>query len=620
MKNNVSSQKLIRVALLLFLDALSLAFSEISALVIYHGIDMRLGFGDLFMRELYNVLLFLPLAIIITVSVFSLFKIYESLWQFAGVHEYVLITVASFSSYIVSTAVRLALDLHSHLTCYFLSALIFTILVLVIRIAYRSIRKQRARHYTSEAERKILIIGAGEASSILIREFKSDRSCSVVAIIDDDPAKKNTYFSGVKIVGNRYVIPDAVEKYNPDEIVFAIPSASLKDKSDILDICKKTRCALKTLPGISDIISKGVSSASVIDIDVDDFLGREPITTDVDSIIDYVQNKVIIVTGGGGSIGSELCRQIASHSPKTLIIFDIYENSAYDIQNELKSAYPELHLVTLIGSVRDSSRLNWVFSKYKPDIVFHAAAHKHVPLMEESPIEAVKNNVFGTLSLVKASDENNVKRFIMISTDKAVRPTNIMGATKRICEMIIQTWDKRSETEFVAVRFGNVLGSNGSVIPLFKKQIAAGGPVTVTDPNITRFFMTIKEAVGLVLRAGAMAHGGEIFILDMGSPVKILDLAESVIRLSGHTPYTDIDIKFTGLRPGEKLYEELLMDEEGLQSTEDKLIHIGKPLCFDTEVFLSQLDQLKASTLIEGCDIKSEICKIVPIYNNSNLK
>ncbi len=619
MKNTVSGQKLVRIAILLFLDALSLTFSEISSLVIYHGVDMNLGFGDKFMQELYNVLLFLPLAIIITISVFSLFKIYESLWQFAGVHEYVLIAVASFSSYIVSTAVRLSLNLHSHLTCYVLSGLIFTICVLTIRIAYRTVRKKRSQHYTSQTHRKALIIGAGEASAILIRELKSDRRCNIVAIIDDDASKKNTYFNGIKIIGNRYVIPEAVERYEPDEIIFAIPSASLKDKSDILDICKKTRCALKTLPGISDIISKGVSSTSVIDIDMDDFLGREPVTTDVEAIIEYVRGKVILVTGGGGSIGSELCRQIASHEPKALIIFDIYENSAYDIQNELKSTFPELHLITLIGSVRDSARLNWIFSKYKPDIVFHAAAHKHVPLMEDSPIEAVKNNVFGTLSLVKASDENKVKKFIIISTDKAVRPTNIMGATKRICEMIIQTWDKRSETEFVAVRFGNVLGSNGSVIPLFKKQIAAGGPVTVTDPNITRFFMTIKEAVGLVLRAGAMAQGGEIFILDMGSPVKIIDLAESLIRLSGHTPYTDIEIKFTGLRPGEKIYEEILMSEEGLQSTEDKLIHIGKPLKFDTEEFLSQLERLKAATLIEGCDIKSEICKIVPITDNDHL-
>ncbi len=613
-----SNQKLIRVATLLFLDAIALVCAEYISLIMYHNFDFKLVFGG-GLTDTVNLSLFLPIVVLVTLAVFALFRIYESLWQFASIHEYMLIIVASMISYIVSTSARLGFSLHTHLTCYVMSFMVFTSFAIAIRLMYRILRMAKAKRGAAENSTRILLIGAGDAADILIREFKSDPTKKVVAVIDDDPGKKGTFFSGVKVIGSRYRIPDTVEKYDVTEIIFAIPSASASDKSDILNICKKTRCALKTLPGISDIISHGVSSTTVVDVDVDDFLGREPIQTNVESIIDYVKDKVIIVTGGGGSIGSELCRQIASHSPKKLIIFDIYENNAYDIQNELKTDYPELDLLTLIGSVRDSGRLNWIFSAYKPDIVFHAAAHKHVPLMEDSPLEAVKNNVFGTLATVQAADANDVKRFILISTDKAVRPTNVMGATKRICEMIVQTWDKKSKTEFVAVRFGNVLGSNGSVIPLFKKQIAAGGPVTVTDPNITRFFMTIKEAVGLVLRAGAMAKGGEIFILDMGSPVKILDLAESIIRLSGHTPYTDIDIKFTGLRPGEKLYEEILMHEEGLSSTEDKLIHIGKPLQFDTAEFLSQLDNLRVAAFAEGSDIKSEICKIVPITDNEHL-
>ncbi len=615
----MSPQKLLRVAMLIVLDAVSLVFAEFASILIYHGFDFVSVFGPTHMDEIVRLSLFLPIGIIVTVAVFAFFRIYESLWQFASIHEYALIVLSSFIAFVISTCIRLALSLHLHLSCYVMSWMFFTATTVCVRLMYRVVRIKRLKKSDKNTEKHILLIGAGEASAILIREFKNIPGNRVVAIIDDDKMKKGTFFSGIKVVGGRELIPEAVEKYSVDEIIFAIPSAPAAEKSDILNICKKTRCALKTLPGISDIISGGISSASVVDVNVEDFLGRDPIKTDVESIIGYVKNKRILVTGGGGSIGSELCRQIASHEPEMLIIFDIYENNAYDIQNELRSNYPSLNLVTLIGSVRDAGRLDWVFSSYKPDIVFHAAAHKHVPLMEDSPIEAVKNNVFGTLSTAKAADANDVKKFILISTDKAVRPTNIMGATKRICEMIVQTWDKKSKTEFVAVRFGNVLGSNGSVIPLFKKQIAAGGPVTVTDPNITRFFMTIPEAVGLVLRAGAMAKGGEIFILDMGSPVKILDLAESVIRLSGHTPYSDIDIKFTGLRPGEKLYEEILMDEEGLSSTEDKLIHIGKPLKFDTEEFLSQLDNLRASTLAEGCDIKKEICKIVPITDNEHL-
>ncbi len=611
--------KTIRIIFLVLADSLAVACAELVSVFLRYDFNFAEIF-TVYSGTVRHIALYLPIAIVITLASFAAFKLYDSLWQFASVHEYLLIMLATTVSFVVNTALRSVMSLGVSLSFYIMSWMFLTVFTVAVRLTYRLVRKaNRAPSSSKDSAKRILVIGAGESADILIRAFRSESEKKVVAVIDDSPAKTGTLFSGIKVIGGRERIPEAVEKYGIDEIIFAIPSASAADKSDILNICKKTRCALKTLPGISDIVKHGLSTASVVDVNVEDFLGREPIKNDLEGMTDYVTGKVIVVTGGGGSIGSELCRQIASHSPKTLIIFDIYENNAYDIQNELKTDYPELDLVTLIGSVRDSARLNWVFSTYRPDIVFHAAAHKHVPLMEDSPLEAVKNNVFGTLATVKAADENEVKRFIMISTDKAVRPTNIMGATKRICEMIIQTWDKKSKTEFVAVRFGNVLGSNGSVIPLFKKQIAAGGPVTVTDPNITRFFMTIKEAVGLVLRAGAMAKGGEIFILDMGSPVKILDLAESVIRLSGYTPYTDIDIKFTGLRPGEKLYEEILMDEEGLSSTEDKLIHIGKPLQFDTEEFLSQLDSLRACLLAEGCDIKKEICKIVPITDNEHL-
>ena len=396
--------------------------------------------------------------------------------------------------------------------------------------------------------------------------------------------------------------------------MIAIPSASAEEIKEILDICKETGCKLKRLPGLYQLVNGDVSVSSLKDVDVNDLLGREPIKVDLDSIMGYVSDKVVLVTGGGGSIGSELCRQIAGHHPRQLVIVDIYENTTYDIQNELKEKYPGLNLVVLIASVRNTKRMDLIFKKYRPDIVYHAAAHKHVPLMEDSPNEAVKNNVLGTWKVVQAADKWGVKRFVMISTDKAVNPTNIMGATKRICEMIIQTYDKRSKTEFVAVRFGNVLGSNGSVIPLFKKQIEHGGPVTVTHPDIIRYFMTIPEAVSLVLQAGAYAKGGEIFVLDMGEPVKILDLAKNLILLSGHKPDEDIKIIFTGLRSGEKLYEEMLMKEEGMQDTANKMIHIGKPIEMDDEKFLMQLENLKEYVVEEPDDIREHVREIVPTY------
>ena len=400
-----------------------------------------------------------------------------------------------------------------------------------------------------------------------------------------------------------------------DEIIVAMPSASRSEIKKILEICKDTNCKLRSLPGMYQLVNGEVNVSKLRDVEVEDLLGREPISVDMDSILGYVQGKVVLVTGGGGSIGSELCRQIAGHRPKQLVILDIYENSVYDIQQELKKKFPELDLVVLIASVRNTNRMNYIFSTYRPDIVYHAAAHKHVPLMEDSPTEAIKNNVFGTFKTAQAAAMSGVRRFVMISTDKAVNPTNIMGASKRICEMIIQTFDKHYDTEFVAVRFGNVLGSNGSVIPLFRKQIAAGGPVTVTHPDIIRYFMTIPEAVSLVLQAGAYAKGGEIFVLDMGEPVKILTLAENLIKLSGYRVGEDIKIEFTGLRPGEKLYEELLMDEEGMKDTANKLIHIGRPIELDEQEFFAQLKELKDECQIESSDIRPLIRKIVPTYH-----
>ena len=440
----------------------------------------------------------------------------------------------------------------------------------------------------------------------------------MVGVIDDDAAKVGNYIHGTKVVGDRNAIIEKAQELHVHEIIVAMPSASPKQMKEILDICKETGCELKRLPGIYQLVNGEVSISKLKDVDVNDLLGREPISVDLESIMGYVSGKTIMVTGGGGSIGSELCRQIAGHHPKRLIIVDIYENTTYDIQNELKAKFPDLDLVVLIASVRNTNRMNYIFETYQPEIIYHAAAHKHVPLMEDSPNEAIKNNVLGTWKIVQAADRYHVKRFVMISTDKAVNPTNIMGASKRICEMIIQTYNRRSKTEYVAVRFGNVLGSNGSVIPLFKKQIERGGPVTVTHPDIVRYFMTIPEAVSLVLQAGAYAKGGEIFVLDMGEPVRILDLAKNLILLSGHKPDEDIPIVFTGLRPGEKLYEEMLMEEEGLQETANNLIHIGKPIEMDEERFLEQLQELKEYVVTEPEDIREWVKRIVPTYHPEN--
>lgn len=558
--------------------------------------------------------------ILLTILVFYFFRLYTSLWTYAGSTElFYMIAGCIMETFVCLLTVLL---MNGGIPCplprsfypfYGFCLLAFTF---VSRFFYRIMRAFKRVKVGDKDKKNVLIVGAGEAGNALVKEIKESDylDLNIVGMIDDSPNKLGKYMHGIKVVGSKEAIPDMVAALKVQEIIIAIPTATPQQMKEILEICKSTGCELKRLPGMYQLVNGEVSVAKLKDVDVNDLLGRDPIKVDLDSIMGYVSGKVVLVTGGGGTIGSELCRQIASHRPKQLIIFDIYENSTYDIQLELKRKYPELDLVVLIGSVRNTKRVDWLFRTYRPEIVYHAAAHKHVPLMEDSPNEAVKNNVLGTWKIAKAADLYGVKRFVMISTDKAVNPTNIMGATKRICEMIIQTYNNRSKTEYVAVRFGNVLGSNGSVIPIFKKQIEEGGPVTVTHPDIIRYFMTIPEAVSLVLQAGAYAKGGEIFVLDMGEPVKILDLAKNLILLSGHKPDEDIRIVFTGLRPGEKLYEEMLMKEEGLQNTANKMIHIGKPIEMDEEHFLKQIQELADYVVDEPEDIREWVQKIVPTY------
>ncbi len=555
---------------------------------------------------------------IISLLIFWGFRLYHSLWQYASIAEVYRIAEACITVEIVHYVCNRIAGNMLPRSCYFNAAIYLIIAICASRFMYRMIRTVLNKYRNIKTSNNVMIIGAGEATNVIMREIQSSSylaNSNIACIIDDDRRKVGKYIRGVKVIGTRDKIKEAAKLYDIDEIIFAIPSASNEVKRDILNICKETDCTLKILPGVYQMVDGEINVNSIRNVDVLDLLGRDPIEVDIESIMGYVKDKVIMVTGGGGSIGSELCRQLVSHKPKQLIIFDIYENNAYDIQQELKINYPDANVVTLIGSIRNVSRLESVFAQYKPDIVYHAAAHKHVPLMEVSPDEAVKNNVVGTWNVAKMADKYGVKKFVMISTDKAVNPTNVMGATKRICEMIVQTYNEISKTDFVAVRFGNVLGSNGSVIPLFKKQIEAGGPVTVTDPNIIRYFMTIPEAVSLVLQAGAYAKGGEIFILDMGEPVKIDDLAKNLIRLSGYTLGVDMEIKYTGLRPGEKLYEELLMKEEGLQETDNKIIHIGKPIEFDKENFFDNLEKLKEEAYSETGNIREYLKKVVDTYH-----
>ena len=607
-------QLLVRRFFLIITDIVLINGSIILALVMRFDVNITLIEPQYIDNYKATWLLFT----IITLIIFWFFRMYHSLWQYASIAELYKIVEACITAEIAYLALTAIWGKMLPRSCYFTAGVFMTVAMCTSRFMYRIIRTliQNYRH-TSE-QINIMIIGAGEATNVLMREIANSRyldNSKVVAIIDDDPQKIGKFIRGVKVVGNRNNIKEYARYYEVDEIIFAIPSASTKAKREILNICKETPCNLKIIPGVYQMMDGEINVKDIRNVDVADLLGRDPINVDLESIMGYVSGKTVLVTGGGGSIGSELCRQLVKHGLKRLIIFDIYENSAYDIQQELKRDYPYADVVTLIGSVRNTSRLEWIFDNYRPDIVYHAAAHKHVPLMEDSPNEAVKNNVIGTLNVARMADKYNVKRFVMISTDKAVNPTNVMGATKRICEMIIQYFNEKTATEFVAVRFGNVLGSNGSVIPLFKKQIEAGGPVTVTHPDIIRYFMTIPEAVSLVIQAGAYAKGGEIFILDMGEPVKIDDLAKNLIRLSGYTLGVDMEIKYTGLRPGEKLYEELLMDEEGLQDTANKLIHIGKPIEFDKEGFEDKLETIKEIAYSESeKDVREYIKEMVPTY------
>ncbi|MSS64517.1 polysaccharide biosynthesis protein [Velocimicrobium porci] len=603
---------LVRRAFLILLDILLINFAAWTAIVI--RFDFRISQVD--PKYLEYILKYTWIHVPVTLFIFFIFRLYHSLWKYASIEEMTNIIYACVVSEIVHyIGMRRIAGYHMPRSYWPLDLLFLVATVGVSRFFYRALRAIN-NEYRTDSKKHIMIIGAGEAASSIIKEITMSQYLdgSVVCAIDDNRAKFRSYIQGVKVVGNRHDIVWAAAKYKVTDIIIAIPSMPRKELKEIIEICKETNCALKILPGMYQLINEEVSVSRLRNVEIDDLLGREPVQLDTEKIIGYVSNQVVMVTGGGGSIGSELCRQIVKHYPKQLIIVDIYENNAYDIQQELLSKYPNLNLVVLIASVRNTNRMDYIFKTYQPDLVYHAAAHKHVPLMEVSPNEAIKNNVFGTLKLVQAADKYHVKRFVQISTDKAVNPTNIMGASKRICEMIIQTYNNRSKTEYVAVRFGNVLGSNGSVIPLFKKQIAAGGPVTVTHKDIIRYFMTIPEAVSLVLQAGALAKGGEIFVLDMGEPVRIDDLARNLIRLSGYIPDRDIEIKYTGLRPGEKLFEELLMDEEGLQDTENKMIHIGKPIEFDEDKFLHQLRDLYHVVNNETEDVRSYVQEIVPTY------
>lgn len=553
-----------------------------------------------------------------TVLIFAVLKLYSSLWRFASIKELVYVIEGCIASILLNIFFYFFTYKPIFRSYFLLYGASLFLLTCVSRFSYRLVRLLYRSNIHGRHVRNTMIIGAGEACNVVMKELElsTELDARICCVIDDDVKKQGTYIHGVKVVGGRDKILEYAERYAINEIIVAIPSASKVEQRKILAICQQVQgCELKILPGVYQLVNGEVSVSKLRNVEIEDLLGRDPIQITTEKIGRYVSDKVVLVTGGGGSIGSELCRQIAANGVRQLIIFDIYENNAYDIQQELKRTYPNLDLVVLIGSVRNGRKVNSVFEKYRPDIVYHAAAHKHVPLMEDSPNEAIKNNVFGTYKVALAADRYKTSKFVLISTDKAVNPTNIMGASKRMCEMIIQVFNNRSKTEYVAVRFGNVLGSNGSVIPLFRKQIEEGGPVTVTHPDIIRYFMTIPEAVSLVLQAGASAKGGEIFVLDMGKPVKIADLARNMIRLSGLKEGVDIEIKYTGLRPGEKLYEELLMEEEGLKGTENELIHIGRPLEFQEEEFLKDLEELYQEAYAENDQMKRIVKKIVPTYH-----
>lgn len=590
---------------------------------------------------------FVPLYSVALLLIFWGLRLYRSIWRFASFTELHRLTIATFFTTILHiVGITLVLRKRMPISYFLFGAIIQFVMTVAIRFSYRFIlleKSRRANTVSRQSLRNVMVIGAGNAGRIIVNDLISAKESmgKACCIIDDDPNKWGRYLQGVPIVGGRDDILASVEKYEISQILFAIPTASASERRDILNICQETNCELKSLPGMIQLVNGEVSLTKMKDVAVEELLGRDPIKVNMDEIYDAIGGKVILVTGGGGSIGSELCRQIAAQGPKHLIILDCYENNAYEIEQELKRKYPDLHLTTLIGSVRDSRRIDSIFETYKPEIVYHAAAHKHVPLMETSPCEAIKNNVLGTYKTAYAALNHDCRRFVLISTDKAVNPTNIMGASKRLCEMVVQSMDaiskrnrncdlpalseyqqtpkkkKKCVTEFVAVRFGNVLGSNGSVVPLFKKQIENGGPVTVTHPDIIRYFMTIPEAVSLVLQAGIYAKGGEIFVLDMGAPVKIDTLARNLIKLSGHKPDGDIKIVYTGLRPGEKLYEEKLMEEEGMKTTPNHLIHIGKPIPFDVDKFLEELVVLGDYCYFNSEETVKLVAKMVPTFHSA---
>ena len=604
-------------------------------------------FSSIDERYLQNYIHFTAIYTVFCLGVFWALHLYKSIWRYASFTELMRVLTSSFLTAVFHAAAITLLFGRMPASYYLFGALIQFLLIIGVRFSYRFILLERSRRSISRSAEPTMLIGAGSAGQMILRYIirAKETDLDVKCIIDDNPNKRNRYLEGVPIVGGREDILVSVEKYRIKKILVAIPSASAEDQREILNICNETGCELKMLPGIYQLVNGEISVDKMRDVAVEDLLGREPIQVNLSEIFRAISGKTILVTGGGGSIGSELCRQIAAHAPKQLVIFDIYENNAYDIEQELREKYPRLNLVVLIGSVRDSRRIAHVFEKYKPEIVYHAAAHKHVPLMEVSPCESIKNNVIGTYKTAYAAMSNGCKRFVLISTDKAVNPTNIMGASKRLCEMVVQSFDRMVKegradqipqlfvhaedigkvsdpvavgkpcTEFVAVRFGNVLGSNGSVIPLFKKQIAHGGPVTVTHPDIIRYFMTIPEAVSLVLQAGTYAKGGEIFVLDMGAPVKIDTLARNLIKLSGFKPDVDIKVEYTGLRPGEKLFEEKLMAEEGLRTTPNHLIHIGNPIPFNVTHFLRQLENLmEVSYANDEANIRLLVEDMVPTY------
>ena len=633
---------IIALGLMLY-DSLALSFSYLIALWLRY--DLRYSTIDTIYIERWKA--FLPFYILGSLAVFWFLKLYKSIWRFASYSELLRVSMATV---ICSVFHIIGITLfwgRMPISYYVIGAILQYLAVLGIRFSYRFILLLRKVN-NKKSHHRIMVIGAGAAGQMLIRDIQRSGEVdgAVVCIIDDNKNKWGRLIDNIPVVGGRESILEAVEKFAVDKIFLAIPSATVSQRRDILQICNETTCELKNLPGMYQLVTGQVSASAMRKVSVEDLLGRDPIKVDLREVFSFINGKTVLVTGGGGSIGSELCRQIAGHSPKKLIIFDIYENNAYNIQLELRENFPELDLLVLIGSVRDSRRMFQIFKEYRPEIVYHAAAHKHVPLMEDSPCESIKNNALGTYKTAYAAMVNGCKRFVLISTDKAVNPANIMGASKRLCEMIIQAFDNKIkagrvqdipqlfthkgmenadkdgtgavfqdiQTEFVAVRFGNVLGSNGSVIPIFKKQIEKGGPVTVTHPDIIRYFMTIPEAVSLVLEAGTFAKGGEIFVLDMGSPVKIDTLARNLIRLSGFKPDIDIKVQYSGLRPGEKLYEEKLMAEEGLQNTANERIHIGKPLSFDIDAFLGKVDELMEAAYKNKEDIREMVKDIVGTY------